>query len=210
MKLHVGVLGKRQVRLLPRLGPVLKQRGFYLAGGTALALLLGHRRSVDLDWFTSEHLDHPLRLADLLRDAGFIFQVEDVAPGTLHGAISGVRVSFLDYRYPLLRPLVDVRRLACTVASLRDLAAMKLSAIAQRGAKKDFIDLHALLAKRIRLPDMLAWYQRKHSISDLAHVLVSLTYFDDADRERAPRMYSRIDWRAIKSVIRDDVQRLAR
>ncbi|NIQ96181.1 MAG: nucleotidyl transferase AbiEii/AbiGii toxin family protein, partial [Desulfuromonadales bacterium] len=65
--------------------------------------------------------------------------------GTLHGTVAGIRVSFLEYRYPLLQPLVPWATYGFSLASLEDLACMKLSAIAQRGAKKDFIDLHALV-----------------------------------------------------------------
>ncbi len=63
MRFHVEVLAPAQRRVLGRLGPVLTARGYYLAGGTALALHLGHRRSVDLDWFTPEPLGDPLGLA---------------------------------------------------------------------------------------------------------------------------------------------------
>src|SRR4029077_4097628 len=97
----------------------------------ALALRLGHRRSVDLDWFAGEPLGDPLLLARRLQDAGIKFRTEQALAGTLHGTVSWVRVSLLEYRYPLLKPLVPVRSFGCTLASLEDLAAMKLSAVAQ-------------------------------------------------------------------------------
>ena len=104
MKSHAKVLGPRQVRVFKQLGPLLAQNAFYLAGGTAVALQLGHRRSADFDWFTTKDLDEPLRLAEQLRGEGILIETEHIAPDTLLGTISGVRVSFFAYRYPLLQP----------------------------------------------------------------------------------------------------------
>src|SRR5271154_4986084 len=102
MRWHREILGLRQQRVLAQVGPWLTRRGFYLAGGTAVALHLGHRRSVDLDWFTAEGIPDPLRLAQELREQGMGFVTGQVAPGTLHGSVRAVRVSLLAYRYPLL------------------------------------------------------------------------------------------------------------
>jgi hypothetical protein len=93
MTWHSEVLAPRQQRVLAQLGPLLTPGGFYLAGGTALALHLGHRRSVDLDWLTAAELADPLRLAQELREQGVAFVTGQVAPGSLHGAVHGVRVS---------------------------------------------------------------------------------------------------------------------
>src|SRR5689334_2644874 len=105
MTWHPEVLALRQQRVLARVGPVLTQHGFYLAGGTAVALHLGHRRSVDLDWFSAARLPDPLRLAQDLREQGVAFVTGQVAPGTLHGSVRGVRLGLLEYRYPLLASL---------------------------------------------------------------------------------------------------------
>ena len=125
----------------------------------------------------------------------------NIERGTLHGSVSGVQVSFLEYRYPLLRPLVAWPMFGCMLASPEDLACMKLSALAQRGAKKDFVDVYALGIKYCSLSDMLGWYQQKYAVTDLTHVLYSLAYFDDADRERMPRMFWDSNWRTIKKTI---------
>jgi hypothetical protein len=203
MKIHANVLGMEQQRLLSRLGPLLAAWDYYLAGGTALALHLGHRRSLDLDWFTSRSVGDPLRLAQRLREEKLPFRTKQTARGTLHGMIAGVRVSLLEYRYRLLRPLLDAPKFGCVLASLEDLAAMKLAALAQRGAKKDFVDLYALGRMGIPLQKMLACYQQKYALQDIAHVLYSLVYFEDADRERMPVMLSRGNWRSIKKTIRE-------
>ena len=116
----------KQQRVLAQLGPVVAQLGFYLAGGTAVALHLGHRRSVDLDWFAAPGLPDPQKLAQDLSEQGVKFVADKVAPGTLHGSIHGVRVSFLGYRYPLLAALHDRGGDGTRVASRADLSAMKL------------------------------------------------------------------------------------
>jgi hypothetical protein len=208
VKFHPEVLGRFQQRLLRRLGPALTVRGFHLVGGTALALHLGHRRSVDLDWFTPNPLNDPLGLAADLRHDRVPFRTEQVAPGTLHGTVSGIRVSLLAYRYDLLRPLVPCRAFSCRLAARPDLAAMKLAAAAQRGAKKDLVDVYGLLARRTPLADMLRWYREKFAVSDVIHVLYSLIYFDEADRERMPRMCWPVTWHQIKAVLRHRVQAL--
>lgn len=184
------------------MAPVLAQRGFYLGGGTAVALHLGHRRSVDLDWFTSSTIEDPLRLAQELRDDGVALVAGAIDRGTLHGEVASVRVSLLEYRYPLLEAPRIWRAQRCTIASLDDLAAMKLSAIAQRGARKDFIDVHALGLGHRPLPDMLDLYRRKFATSEIAPVLFGLAYFDDAEREPMPTMLRNVDWRTVKKTIR--------
>jgi predicted nucleotidyltransferase component of viral defense system len=152
---HLDILGARQRKALIQLAPFCEQRDFYLAGGTALALQLGHRKSVDLDWFTTDRLSNPLDLAHDLGVAGIPVHVTTVAPGTLHSQLSGVRVTVLHDRYRPLRPLRFCRLVGCHVAACDDIAAMKLAAITQCGARRDFVDLWALLESGISLRQML-------------------------------------------------------
>ncbi|HEY3116114.1 MAG TPA: nucleotidyl transferase AbiEii/AbiGii toxin family protein, partial [Chloroflexota bacterium] len=137
-----------------------------LVGGTALALYFGHRHSVDLDWFTGERIADPIRLAQDIRDEGVSLVTGQIELGTLYSSVSGVRVSFLEYRYPLLEPLTSWPEFGCLLASLDDLACMKLSAVAQRGSKKDFVDIYALGLNHRPVQDMLRLYQQKYSIAD--------------------------------------------
>ena len=206
---HPEILHAEQRTVLGQLGRHLTAREFYLAGGTAIALRLGHRQSAALDWFTGERIRDPLRLAAEMRDEGLAFETAQVDRGTLHGAIAGVRVSLLEYRYQLLRPSDVWPECGCAVASLDDLASMKLSAIAQRGSRKDFVDLYALGLKHGPLAQMLELYRRKYSVEDIAHVLYSLSYFDDADREPMPRMLWEVDWESAKQTIQSWVRRIA-
>ncbi len=142
-------------------------------------------------------------LAQYIRSQGTDFTTSKVEAGTLHGLVSGVRFSFLEYPYPLLSPSVKLEDFDCSVASLDDLACMKLSALSQRGSKKDFVDIYALALKHRPLPDILTLYKRKYGIADMSQVLYSLAYFDDADKERMPRMLWKTNWKTIKTAIRN-------
>ncbi len=209
MSLHPEILGPRETRVLQRLAPPATRWGYYLAGGTALALHLGHRRSDDFDWMSTQALPDPMDLAERLRQAGVPVKTQEVAKGTLHGSVSRVRVSFFEYRYPLLRSLVRCSELGVSLASLEDLACMKLAAVAQRGSRKDFVDVYAIGRERIPLGRMLALYGRKYSTKDVGHVLYGLAYFEDADRERMPRMVWDVSWPTVKRTISEWVTRSA-
>jgi hypothetical protein len=201
MSLHPEVLQGAQADVLRMLGRWVTESGFYLAGGSALALHLGHRRSVDFDWFTQDPFPDPLVLAQLLRDAGIPFLTTSTERGTLHGTAAAVRVTFLEYRYPLLKPTVSWPDFGCPLAALEDIACMKLSAVAQRGTKKDFIDIYALGQSGLTLKAMLDCYQRKYGIKDIAHVLYGLAYFDDAEREKALNLVWKLEWQDVKTTI---------
>jgi hypothetical protein len=201
MKYSTEGLSKKQISVLKSLGRQMSAMGFYLAGGTALAIHLSHRISVDLDWFTPNSFADGMMLAQSLRNSNIDLDIEQVSSGTLHGSVKGVRVSFLQYQYPLLKPLEQWNEMSCPLASLEDLACMKLSAIAQRGARKDFCDIYALGKKAFSLSQMLGFYQKKFSIRDIGSVLYGLVYFDDAESERMPRMLLDVGWREIKNTI---------
>lgn len=198
---HPEVMAAPQRDVLRRVGTLATERGFYLGGGTAVAVHLGHRESVDLDWFTSGEIDEPLELATELRRSDVMFDVTGVEKGTLHGTTEGVKLSFLEYRYPLVAPAVAWVEYGCRLASLEDLACMKLSAIGARGAKRDFIDICALGRSHIPIDRMLGFYRKKYEVRDVGHTLTALTFFDDADEERTPRMHWDVGWEEIKRTI---------
>jgi hypothetical protein len=201
MAFHPEILTHTQKRVLKLLGPFTHQQDFYLAGGTALAIHLGHRRSQDLDWFTTGRIPDAMTLATSIRGEGIPLVVRQVARGTLNGAISRIPVSFFEYQYPLLQKEIFGSEVGCRLASLPDIACMKLSAIAQRGHKKDFVDLYALGVKSFSLKQMLSFYQKKFSLKDIGHVLFGLSYFDDTEKERMPVMVWGTQWNAIKATI---------
>jgi hypothetical protein len=200
MNLHPEVLPSEQQDALRQLGRVAGNLGYYLGGGTAVAIHLGHRRSVDLDWFT-ERMDDPMRLATQIRDQGVRLEVQNVDRGTLHGKLGTVRLSFLAYTYPLLKPLINWSSFHCPLASIDDLAAMKLLAIEQRGAKKDFVDIYAIGTRGLSLANMLELYLKKFSVADVSRVTYSLCYFDDAEPEPMPTMLADIAWGDAKKTI---------
>lgn len=206
---HPEVLDSPQTAALESSGRLLTETGFRLAGGTALALLLGHRRSVDFDWFCDREIGDTMRLVGDLRDRGLDLQVGQVSRGTVHGTVGGVRVSLFEFRYPALAPPIEWQDQGIALLSLDDIACMKLSAIAQRGSRKDFVDLYALLDHHRPLPEMLRLYRRKFDIEEIGHLLYSLTYFADAERERMPEMLWAVDWPTVRTTIETRVKTLA-
>jgi hypothetical protein len=156
--------------------------------------------------FSTQFLTEPLLLAKALKDTGIPFVTEKVEAGTLVGKINGVWVSFMEYTYSLLQPLVQWEEMSCSLASLDDLACMKLAAVAQRGSKKDFIDLYVLATHHRSLPEMLALYQKRYQVEDVTPVIYGLTYFEDAESELSPRLLWKTDWKTVKKTIKDMVR----
>jgi len=152
--LHESVLTAAQTRVLRAVGPLARRAGFYLAGGTAMALRFGHRRSEDFDWFAPA-LSRPDALLSDLQAEGLSLQETQIEAGTVISRIEGVKISFFEYRYPLLDSLDQWPEYDTDIASLRDLGEMKLLAIAQRGSRKDFIDMYELLRNGVVLRRML-------------------------------------------------------
>lgn len=208
MKLHPDVLPPEQANLLRSLGPAADRLGYMIGGETAVALQLGHRRSLDFDWFTQDRIDDPVLLSAQIVDQGLPFEVSAVDRGTLHGRIDTVRVSFLEYPYAPLQPATEWPEFGCRLASLEDLACMKLSAVAGRGARKDFVDIHALGSRCFELSRMLNLYQRRYGIRDVGHVLFALVFFDDAEREPMPEMLRDTGWNEIRESITNWVRQL--
>ncbi|RPI82659.1 MAG: hypothetical protein EHM41_17820 [Chloroflexi bacterium] len=208
MSISTNGLTEYQVKVISQSGKFMTERSFYLAGGTALTIYLSHRYSIDLDWFTKEPFADPMLLAQQLRDISIPFKTDQTAPGTLYGNIYGVRVSCLEYRYPLVQPLFNWSELGCMLASLDDLACMKLSAVTQRGSKKDFVDIYALGTQYKTLEEMLLLYKKKYSVDDILPVLYGLVYFEDAEVEKMPEMIWELEWDEIKSTITNWTKRI--
>jgi hypothetical protein len=187
---------------LDKLAPALEP-GTYLAGGVAVAMAYGHRLSRDLDLFVPNDFD-PERLEErlaALRD----LRVTGRARGTLHLEIDGIPASVLSYRYPLLAATETRGGLAVPVASSEDLACMKVSAIAGRGAAKDFWDLHVLLEHGVAKGDLgtlLGQYARKYPVEDVGHAVRSLAYFGDADAAPLPQGLSADRWKTVQEAFR--------
>ncbi len=170
--------------------------GFNLAGGTALSLQLGHRTSTDLDFFGIPKLHFDIIKSEI--SANFHYQVELNTKNILIGFIDGVKVDFVNYKYRLLKPpMIDdgIRFL-----SIQDIACMKLAAVTGRGKKRDFIDLYFIL-KIIPLNELLKLYENKYQDGSIQLVLKSLTYFNDAEQDEMPFMFSEVGWGEVKRYI---------
>ncbi|MEM1417821.1 MAG: nucleotidyl transferase AbiEii/AbiGii toxin family protein [Myxococcota bacterium] len=176
----------------------------YLAGGVAVAARYGHRFSHDLDFFTVE--SDPEKLATALREDRRVV-VTNRAADTLYLEVGGVPVSILRHRYPLIAPRERISAIPVLVASDVDLTAMKVHAIASRGAARDFWDLHVLLRGRgSTLADAIAEHAHRYPREDSGHVLRSLAYFGDADASPLPRGLNGARW----AEIRGDFERWVR
>ena len=198
-------------RLLSRLAEAGIMRDFYLAGGTGLALMLAHRRSVDLDFFSRvNRLDGEGRralLARLRRVSGW--RLREAKDGTIHGRVGRVRVSCFWYPEPLVKPLI--RQGAARLASLEDIGLMKIGAIIGRGSRKDFVDLHAI-CRRIPLGALLALGPKKFRAVEQFQwqALKALCFFDDADQEPPFVIVAPVPWDRIKRFFIQEVRALTR
>jgi hypothetical protein len=168
---------------------------------------MGHRRSIDLDLFSETAFD-ATSVRDRLRVVEGLSRVE-VAEGTVHLLLNSVKISFLHYPYPLLFPPGTFDGLA--VADDRDIACMKLDAIASRGSRRDFVDLY-VAARAHGLGHLLDLFDRKFAsvAPSRVHLLKALTYFVDAERDPAPDMLIALDWRTIQDFLLTEAPRLAR
>ena len=192
------ILPKRQRELFEVLSKETWIKKFYLAGGTALALQLGHRKSVDLDFFIPEAFD-VLYLKNKLKRVGD-FKLYSENEDTIHGEINSVEISFFNIPYHLIDDAIAYRNIR--IACKKDIAAMKLAAISSRGSKKDFVDMFFLL-KEFSLDQMLGFYKEKYGESEenIYCTLKGLVYFEDANEEKMPKMFIEVPWREIKKQI---------
>lgn len=178
---------------------------FYLAGGTGLALQLGHRLSRDLDLFSAEPFSEEMLLGNL-KDVEKLSVVSKDRE-TLHLHIRGIKVSFLGYHYPVLFQFRSF--MGMQVADPRDIACMKISAIAGSGSRRDFVDLYAI-AKEYGLDHLLDLFKKKYSQIDfnIVHALKSLTYFKDAEKEPIPKMLVDFSWDEVTEFFKKEATRL--
>ncbi|MEA3354989.1 MAG: nucleotidyl transferase AbiEii/AbiGii toxin family protein [Patescibacteria group bacterium] len=179
----------------------------YLAGGTAVALRLGHRQSVDLDFFTSRKFEETAVLADLKKTGKFI--KNQLAWRTILGSFCKAKFSLFYYEYKILDKFDDF--FGIKIASLKDLAPMKLNAIEDRGSKRDFIDLF-WICKKISLEKVFSLYNQKYGKQKDReyHILKSLGYFEDAEIDTVElKMLKPVDWEKVKTYFTGEVKRLA-
>lgn len=169
-------------------------KDFYLAGGTALALQLGHRKSVDLDFFIEKLPPRETILDNLVGKEVTILLSDETG---LNINLRNTKVSFLQYPYPMLEPSIDYEGIR--LSGILDIACMKLNAVTQRGEKKDFYDLFEIL-KKYSLENLLTAFAKKfekYNYQKIA-ILKSLIYFDDAEKSPEPILLNKISWEEVK------------
>lgn len=179
----------------------------YLAGGTALALQLGHRVSVDFDFFTSKDFT-PKTISSELSRLG-AFKEEQADKGTVLGIFNRVKFSLFIYKYPLI--CVASKYLSLEIAGIKDIAAMKIDAIATRGLKRDFVDMYFICKSGLRLAEILDFYNKKYGklASNVIHIQKSLIYFNDAESGKMPKMLAPCKWEEVKSFFEREVRKIA-
>jgi predicted nucleotidyltransferase component of viral defense system len=178
---------------------------FYLSGGTALSLYLGHRESEDLDFFTKNLFD-PLLIQSKVVTLGELSGTE-ITENTLNTYVNGVKVQFLYYPYSLLEKFNEWNGIK--ISSILDIACTKILTVSMRGSKKDFIDVYYLL-KQFSLTELLDSIRAKYRDIDynVPHLLKSLTYFEDAELQPMPRIINAVTWDSIKADIEFKVKQL--
>lgn len=205
MDLYLSILGKRQADLFKKL-KFLGKRGFYLAGGTALALRIGHRTSLDFDFYTKKKFDS-LKLQRLLEKKFKEVILLAKAADTLIVRIDNVAVSFFQYPYSLLFPPTKYGQMP-PLASKEDIAAMKVIAVSDRGTKRDFIDIYFLLQEN-SLQQLFGFVKKKYPNFNIYVGLRGLTYFVDAEEKQHRKLYlfRFVSWPEIKKFLIGEVKK---
>ena len=202
--MHREILTAAQKRLWAKLAGVKWIDAFYLGGGTALALHLGHRESVDFDFFSADPFA-PEALIPQLQELGSVSVVQ-IDARTLHTSVAGVKTSFFAYSHELLAPLEVCEQI--NIASVEDIVPMKMIAIAQRGTKKDFYDIYAILEAGWTIDAMFEAVDRKFLKVhyNKMHILKSLTFFEDAEGDPAPKSLRAVKWNAVKERVSEEAK----
>lgn len=193
--LHKETVDTSTLELLKRLMDDERLKDFVLVGGTALSLQMGHRISVDLDLFVNSDFEAG-ELREYLEKT-YHLETDYMAFATVKGEINGVKVDCIAHSYPWIRPYVEEEGIR--LASMEDICAMKLNAIAGNGTRiKDFIDV-AYLSSLYSLQQMLSFYEEKYHANPLMP-LKGIVFFDDINRAAPVKMTDgkALDWKKIE------------
>ncbi len=194
--LHYKTIEPETLGILKKIQQIEELSNLRLVGGTALALQIGHRKSIDIDLFGTIKADN-IAVSQELKKIGKLTIIQNSKNINIY-LINNIKVDIVNYPYPWLENVKledDI-----LLANINDIAAMKISAITGRGTKKDFIDLFFLL-KRYTLKEILDFYVQKYDDASIFMALRSLSYFIDADEDEQPEMIISADWSEVKRVI---------
>lgn len=177
---------------------------WYLAGGTALALQVGHRQSVDLDFFTTEREFDEKGMEKLMTESGE-WITTSLSRGTLYGEFLGAKISFI--AYPFFTPALPVRQYGTVrVLAPLDIAVMKIIAVSQRGRKRDFFDLYWICRHLQPLSEILPRVHEQYTIrQNITHILKALVYFEDAEVDPNPLIFFKTDWKEVKDFFKKEI-----
>ncbi|MCX6810562.1 MAG: nucleotidyl transferase AbiEii/AbiGii toxin family protein [Candidatus Berkelbacteria bacterium] len=183
----------------------LKNSTWYLAGGTALALQVGYRRSVDLDFFTVEkEINNEILLQKLKAGGNFVTDVDK--EGTIYGELLNAKISFISY--PFFQPVLPFLNYgAVNILRKEDIAVMKVVAISQRGTKRDFFDLYYCIQNIISLEEIFVRLKKQYPnvAHDYYHIIKSLFYFADAEDDPEPDLLIDLDWKTVKKYFEKEI-----
>ncbi|MCQ2130978.1 MAG: nucleotidyl transferase AbiEii/AbiGii toxin family protein [Bacteroidales bacterium] len=194
--LHYETIHPDTLELLKKIQSLEMFKDARLVGGTALALQIGHRKSVDLDFFGGVDAS----LQEITLELSTFASVSPLSESRMMRflIVDGVKVDIVNYPYSWIdEPVIED---GVTLAGIKDIAAMKLSAITNRGTRKDFVDFYFLL-KHFSFDELINLYVQKYSDAQLFTTLKSLTYFDDAEQDPMPLMMSSLEWEEVKTQI---------
>jgi len=201
-------ISDEQLDVLKKLSEIREVSGtFYLAGGTALALRLGHRRSYDFDFFSGNKFNSGLYSNMIIKDFGG--SISSLSDDTVNGIIKNINVSFLLYPYKLIRDPEKYNNL--DLASLEDLTCMKCSAIMKRGTKRDFFDIYEILKiiQPLEIKNYMLEKYKKNGNS-FYHLTRSLFYFEDAENDIDPVSLNGTTWEKVKAYLTSNEKKISK
>lgn len=179
-------------------------KNFYLVGGTALALQLGHRHSIDIDLFSQEDFTAE-EIEDILKDR-FSYSATLAKKNTVLSVVNNIKTDFIKHTYPFILPPVTEEGIS--FLSKEDITAMKFHVIIQSGKRlKDFIDIYYLL-QHFSMQQMIGFFTQKYSYSNPMIAMKAVNYFDEIDENTdPPKMIKPITLKQIKNRIREATQK---
>jgi predicted nucleotidyltransferase component of viral defense system len=189
----------RTLGVLKKLMTLDSLENFALVGGTNLSLKLGHRLSVDLDIFSNQEFESD-EIIPSIKDNYPQFDILRQTKRSFAGVLDDLKIDIVLHKYPYLSDIEvidDIR-----FVSIPDIVAMKLNAISKRGAKKDFFDLSVLL-DLYSIEEMLEFFKKKYSNSEIGFVVHSMYYFEDADKQNDPVSLIGQSWNGVKNKVKN-------
>ena len=198
--LHLSTIAPSTLVLLKELMKIEEFNSLRLVGETSLALQIGHRKSIYLDLFgeikfeklSIEKIFSSFSIVKPLNRSKYINSF----------MIDNIKVDFVDYSYPRIDSLFEEKGIR--MATVKDIAAMKLAAITNRGSRKDFVDIYFLL-KTYSLHEMIQFFNEKYRDGSEYLALKSLIYFEDAENDFSVEMMEDVSWEEVKSTISKEV-----